>query len=87
MIQRAASDHAIDLSESWFLGDILDDMEAGKRAGCQTILVDAGSETEWQLNAERAPDHHAYSMLDAVAFILARSHWPIVCAAIPQASA
>jgi D-glycero-D-manno-heptose 1,7-bisphosphate phosphatase len=44
MILRAASEHAIDLKHSWFVGDILDDVEAGNRAGCRTVLVDLGTE-------------------------------------------
>lgn len=40
MLLRAASDLNLDLGSSWFVGDILSDVEAGKRAGCHTILVD-----------------------------------------------
>jgi histidinol-phosphate phosphatase family protein len=47
MLQRAAHEHGIDLSQSWMVGDILDDVEAGRRAGCRTIMVDCGNETEW----------------------------------------
>ena len=45
MILRAAEDHAIDLERSWFVGDILDDVEAGRLAGCRTVLIDNGNET------------------------------------------
>lgn len=76
MIQRAAVELGIDLSRSWFLGDILDDVEAGKRAGCRTVLVDAGSETLWQLSPQRIPDYYTYSMQSAVDLILARSRLP-----------
>jgi D-glycero-D-manno-heptose 1,7-bisphosphate phosphatase len=44
MLLRAACDHDLDLSSSWFIGDVLDDVEAGNRAGCRTILVDLGTE-------------------------------------------
>src|SRR5438105_9598454 len=44
MLLRAAADLDIDLQRSWFVGDILDDVEAGNRAGCRTILVDLGTE-------------------------------------------
>lgn len=44
MLLRAAADHRIDLGRSWFVGDILDDVEAGNRAGCRTVLVDLGTE-------------------------------------------
>ncbi len=44
MLLRAAADLDLDLSRSWFVGDILDDVEAGNRADCRTILVDLGTE-------------------------------------------
>jgi D-glycero-D-manno-heptose 1,7-bisphosphate phosphatase len=44
MLLRAASELNIDLEHSWFVGDILDDIEAGNRAGCRTILIDLGTE-------------------------------------------
>jgi len=44
MVLRAAADLDLDLHASWFVGDILDDVEAGNRAGCRTILVDLGTE-------------------------------------------
>jgi len=39
MIVRAAKDKAIDLESSYFIGDALVDIKAGRRAGCKTILV------------------------------------------------
>ena len=56
MLVRAAADHDIALAASWMVGDILDDVEAGRRAGCRTILVDNGNETEWRLSPDRIPD-------------------------------
>jgi D-glycero-D-manno-heptose 1,7-bisphosphate phosphatase len=44
MLLRAARDLSIDLPNSWFVGDILDDIEAGNRASCRTVLVDLGTE-------------------------------------------
>lgn len=44
MLLQAAIDLDLDLRRSWFVGDILDDVEAGNRAGCRTILVDLGTE-------------------------------------------
>lgn len=57
MIFKAASEHDIDLANSWFIGDILNDVEAGNRAGCQTILIDNGNETEWIFSSLRVPTH------------------------------
>jgi D-glycero-D-manno-heptose 1,7-bisphosphate phosphatase len=56
MLLQAANDHNIDLAASWMIGDILDDVEAGKRAGCRTILLDNGNETEWLISSYRKPD-------------------------------
>ncbi|MCA9847609.1 MAG: HAD family hydrolase [Dehalococcoidia bacterium] len=55
MLRRAAADLGIDLSEAWMVGDILDDVEAGNRAGCRTILIDNDNETEWRLSTLRWP--------------------------------
>jgi D-glycero-D-manno-heptose 1,7-bisphosphate phosphatase len=39
MLVRAAEEHDIDLARSYFVGDALVDVKAGRRAGCKTILV------------------------------------------------
>ncbi len=39
MILEAARRHQIDLSQSWMIGDSPKDAEAGKAAGCRTILI------------------------------------------------
>ncbi|MEX2536447.1 MAG: HAD family hydrolase [Trueperaceae bacterium] len=41
LLQAAASQHGIDLTSSWMVGDILNDVEAGCRAGCRTVLLDS----------------------------------------------
>jgi histidinol-phosphate phosphatase family protein len=56
LLQRAAAEHDIDLADSWMVGDILNDVEAGRRAGCRTALIDCGNETEWVLSPWRMPD-------------------------------
>ena len=53
----AARQHEVDLSRSWMVGDILDDIEAGRKAGCRSILIDNGNETEWLPGTWRIPDH------------------------------
>lgn len=65
MLLQAASEHGIDLAASWMVGDILNDIEAGKRAGCKTILIDNGNETEWDLSPLRMPDLIASNLYDA----------------------
>lgn len=56
MLLRAARENGIELARSWMIGDILNDIEAGKRAGCRTVLIDNGNETEWKISPERIPD-------------------------------
>jgi len=69
LILRAARDLDIDIEQSWMLGDILNDVEAGKRAGCRTILIDNGNETEWIINPLRIPDGTANNIAEAAAII------------------
>ena len=39
LILKAAKDMDIDISNSWFIGDNLSDIKAGKNAGCHTLLL------------------------------------------------
>ena len=55
MLHRAAADLDLDLTGSWMVGDILNDVEAGRRAGCRTVLIDNGGETEWRDGPLRKP--------------------------------
>lgn len=69
MIIQAASDLNIDISRSWMIGDILNDIEAGNRAGCKTILIDNGNETEWIVTPERIPTYTVKKMKEAAKII------------------
>jgi D,D-heptose 1,7-bisphosphate phosphatase len=69
LILVAARDHEIDLGRSWFIGDILDDVEAGCRAGCRTVLIDNGNETVWRRSSLRWPDLVAPDMAVAARLI------------------
>ena len=70
LLLRAARDHRLDLPGSWFIGDILDDVEAGNRAGCRTILLDNGPETEWVEGPLRLPFARAPNLHDAARIVL-----------------
>jgi D-glycero-D-manno-heptose 1,7-bisphosphate phosphatase len=70
LLRQAARHWQIDLTQSWLVGDTLDDIEAGSRAGCRTVLVDTGSETEWRLAPDRRPHHLAGSLRQAAQQIL-----------------
>lgn len=65
LLLRAAQDHNINLSDSWMIGDILNDVEAGNRAGCRSILIDNGNETEWLTGRFRKPAYISNSINDA----------------------
>lgn len=65
MLLRAAARDGVSLAASWMVGDILDDVEAGRRAGCRTALIDNGNETEWLLSPQRLPDLYAPDLLAA----------------------
>ncbi|MCX6215323.1 HAD family hydrolase [Spirosoma sp.] len=71
LLLKAAREHQIDLSQSWMVGDILNDVEAGNRAGCRTVLIDRGNETEWLINSHRLPTTRAKSLSEATDYILA----------------
>jgi D-glycero-D-manno-heptose 1,7-bisphosphate phosphatase len=70
MLQRAADEHDIDLGRSWMVGDILDDVEAGRRAGCRTVMLDVGHETEWRLSDQRLPHFGVADLAEAADVIL-----------------
>lgn len=65
-IMAAASQHGIDLGESYMVGDRWRDIEAGQRAGCKTIFIDYGYD-------EKQPESVNYrvkSLKEAAQFIL-----------------
>ncbi len=70
MLLRAATELDLDPRSSWCVGDILDDVEAGNRAGCRTILVDLGSEQS-PAQPIRRPDFVARNTLHALQIIRA----------------
>ncbi|HEY2157900.1 MAG TPA: HAD family hydrolase [Isosphaeraceae bacterium] len=76
LIRRAAEAHGLDLARSWFVGDILDDVEAGRRAGCRTVLIDNGNETEWVGGPDREPHHKAADLADAARAIAEADRTP-----------
>lgn len=76
LLLRAAHEHRLDLTQSWFIGDILDDVEAGNRAGCRTVLLDNGHETEWLDGAQRVPTARAADLREAVRIVLGSSRVP-----------
>ena len=70
LLREAARALAIDLDHSWMVGDILNDVEAGHRAGCRSVLLDRGNETDWEPGALRSPDLVCADLLEAAHAIL-----------------
>ncbi len=75
LLLTAAKDLEINLEEAWMVGDILNDVEAGRRAGCRTILVNNGHETEWKRGPLRAPDFIVADLEEAAEVILTHSRY------------
>lgn len=69
MLERVAYELDLQLSGSWMVGDILDDIEAGHRAGCRAVLIHNGNETVWQRGPLRDPDAVAPNILEAARIV------------------
>jgi D-glycero-D-manno-heptose 1,7-bisphosphate phosphatase len=69
MILQAADERHIDLARSYVVGDRWRDVEAGRVAGCSTILVDYGCEQDRPCR----PDKAVRSLPDAVNYILSKA--------------
>ena len=46
MLLAAARERRVDLGSSWMIGDSEKDVEAGKRAGCRTVLITSNGRPE-----------------------------------------
>ncbi len=72
MILQAAGKLALDLSRSWVIGDAPRDIEAGKAAGCRTILFHDPSlpaSPAAMAGGQVLPDHYVQSLGDAMQII------------------
>ncbi len=72
MLLEAAREHGIYLPASWMIGDGIVDVQAGRAAGCRTILLATVKleQVERFVNMERAePDHVARSLDEALEII------------------
>ncbi len=70
LLRRASQELNLDLESSWMVGDILHDVEAGRRAGCRTVLIDNGNETEWKWSPQRKPHFVARDFEQAARLIM-----------------
>ncbi len=67
MLLAAADEIDIDLTRSWMVGDKPSDVQAGRAAGCHTILIRSGPASH-DTKAD-GPDHIAVNMREAVNMI------------------
>ncbi|MSR29317.1 MAG: HAD-IIIA family hydrolase [Phycisphaerales bacterium] len=65
MLIAAAADLAIDLSHSWMVGDQERDIEAGRAAGCRTILVHPDAATRGDAKSASGADFVECDLLHA----------------------
>ncbi len=79
LLHAAAAEHALDLEASWMIGGALDDVEAGRRAGCRTVLLGSHAADPAPL---RRPHAVASDLLDAAEAILRAE--PTAAALAPQ---
>jgi D-glycero-D-manno-heptose 1,7-bisphosphate phosphatase len=74
MLRRAAQEHALDLEQSFVVGDRYSDVELARRAGARSIFVRTGygeGEYLWNLSKWASqPDFVAADLGDAVNWIL-----------------
>ena len=69
MIFQAAKDFSLNPRECFMVGDRKTDVEAGRNAGCKTILVRTGNGTD-QRNADANPDYICENLLEAAELII-----------------
>lgn len=61
----------IDVANSWMIGDTLNDVEAGNKAGCKSIMINNGNEKSWTSGAYRLPEYFARNLSEASRYIVA----------------
>ena len=72
LLEKAVANLTFDRKKTYFVGDKLSDLEAGKNFGIRTILVRTGygQETEEKLTKKLQPDHIVDDLRDALPLIL-----------------
>jgi D-glycero-D-manno-heptose 1,7-bisphosphate phosphatase len=73
MINQACEDFAIDLNQSWMIGDKALDVELGQNANIKTALVKTGYGEKDAGKLQNRPDIIAETLIEAVEFIIKTS--------------
>ncbi len=87
MYLDAAAALGIDVRASWCIGDRVRDCQAGRAAGCRTLLLPAPTyrkvPDDAGPGAESSIDHRAMSFEDAVGIVLSEARAPAAARATP----
>jgi len=73
LVERAAAEHGIDLSRSWFVGDKDIDVQTGSNAGMRTCLVSTGYGAKHKEKLDVEPTLNVQDIAEAAREILAQS--------------
>ncbi|MCE5322982.1 D-glycero-beta-D-manno-heptose 1,7-bisphosphate 7-phosphatase [bacterium] len=78
MLLAAASNYNIDLKSSYIIGDSEKDIQAGKAAGCRTILVMSGaSDAQSVKELSCSPDYIADNLAKAVDYVIEKADFSL----------
>ena len=83
MLLKAAKEMDIDIKKSWMVGDKYDDVEAGLKAGCRTILIEHSTDRKDPQANTPKPDHSAVNFKEAFNIIKKEQQAPMQPAAEP----
>ncbi len=70
LLLDAASEHGIDLKDSFMIGDRWKDIEAGQRAGCKTIWL---NHSYAEISPNPPPNYTAYTLTKAADWIIQKN--------------
>jgi D-glycero-D-manno-heptose 1,7-bisphosphate phosphatase len=74
LLVRAARAQGLDLAASWLIGSSLDDIEAGHRAGCRTLLLQPRAAIGQAQTRLRLPDRRCFEWDEIVHELMADRH-------------
>ena len=73
LLEKASAEMGFPLAGSFFIGDARTDVEAGRKAGCRTVLVCTGKASATDVEAwDCKPEHIAEDLPSAVDWVLSQ---------------
>jgi D-glycero-D-manno-heptose 1,7-bisphosphate phosphatase len=76
MLFQAGKDLDIDMAESWMVGNSIRDVEAGKRAGCKTVMIASRTHEQKIPTGKPDPDYRAVNLKEVANIIKMRARSP-----------